>query len=141
MEEQASNESDLADLVSEPESGKIIPADVDVPAPEPDPVLWAVTDTGYRVILSEDDLLPGEELVRDELPAVYTQRADAAIQKMQLTQTAAAAIAPLQDAVDVDMATAEDAALLVAWKKFRVLVNRIDPATAPNIDWPEQPAT
>ncbi len=139
--EEETNIAANAELAPEQEGDKIIPPDVEVPDPEPTPALWAVTDTGYRVILTEDDLMPGEVLVRDSLPDVYTQRADAAIQKMQLTQAAAAAIAPLQDAVDVDMATEEDAALLVAWKKFRVLVSRIDPSKAPDIVWPEQPGT
>lgn len=52
---------------------------------------------------------------------------------------ATAAIAPLQDAVDLDEATEEEKALLLAWKKYRIAVNRIDANTADDIDWPEQP--
>lgn len=48
-------------------------------------------------------------------------------------------IAPLQDAVDLDMATDEEVRLLNAWKKYRVLVNRIDTNKAPDIQWPPQP--
>ncbi|MXE05818.1 tail fiber assembly protein, partial [Escherichia coli] len=29
---------------------------------------------------------------------------------------------------------------LAAWKKYRVLLNRIDTSTAPDIVWPEIPA-
>jgi hypothetical protein len=54
---------------------------------------------------------------------------------------AASHISILQDAVDLEMATAEEAAALTAWKKYRVLLNRIDTSTAPDINWPEQPAT
>ncbi|MDU7134954.1 MAG: tail fiber assembly protein, partial [Enterobacteriaceae bacterium] len=42
-------------------------------------------------------------------------------------------------AVDLDMATATESAALLAWKKYRVLVNRVDVMLAPDIDWPEQP--
>lgn len=48
-------------------------------------------------------------------------------------------IAPLQDAVDMDMATDEETALLTAWKKYRVLLNRVDTSTAPDIVWPTAP--
>ncbi|MDX7213181.1 tail fiber assembly protein, partial [Citrobacter freundii] len=47
---------------------------------------------------------------------------------------------PLQDAVDLDIATEAEAALLLAWKKYRVLLNRINPNDTPDINWPEQPA-
>ncbi|EFW0364544.1 tail fiber assembly protein, partial [Shigella dysenteriae] len=46
-------------------------------------------------------------------------------------------IAPLQDAVDLEIATEEERSLLEAWNKYRVLVSRIDINTAPDIVWPE----
>ncbi|EEU6178823.1 tail fiber assembly protein, partial [Salmonella enterica] len=46
-------------------------------------------------------------------------------------------IAPLQDAVDLDIATDDEKAQLDEWKKYRVLVNRVDTS---NPDWPAQPA-
>ncbi|MDI0552840.1 tail fiber assembly protein, partial [Escherichia coli] len=49
-------------------------------------------------------------------------------------------IAPLQDAVDLEIATEEETSLLEAWKKYRVLLNRIDTSTAPDIEWPEIPS-
>lgn len=53
-----------------------------------------------------------------------------------------AAIAPLQDAVDLDEATVEEAGLLTAWKKYRVLLNRVtaQPGYPTSIDWPVAPA-
>ncbi len=57
--------------------------------------------------------------------------------KASLIQKASAAIAPLQDAVDLDMATEAEKAQLIAWKKYRVLLNRIDVSTAPDIEWTE----
>ncbi|PZT65515.1 tail fiber assembly protein, partial [Escherichia coli] len=42
-------------------------------------------------------------------------------------------IAPLQDAADLEIATEEEISLLEAWKKYRVLLNRVDTSTAPDI--------
>lgn len=36
------------------------------------------------------------------------------------------AIAPLQDAIDLEDASAQDVALLKSWKQYRVLVDRVD---------------
>lgn len=52
---------------------------------------------------------------------------------------ASVAIAPLQDAVDLDMATQEEESALKEWKKYRVLLNRVDTPTAPDITWPVKP--
>ncbi|WP_272457482.1 ECs1072 family phage-associated protein [Escherichia coli] len=48
-------------------------------------------------------------------------------------------IALLQDAVDLEIATEEETSLLEAWKKYRVLLNRVDTSTAPDIEWPAIP--
>ncbi|WP_348833943.1 tail fiber assembly protein, partial [Escherichia coli] len=36
-------------------------------------------------------------------------------------------------------ATEEKKSLLAAWKKYRVLLNRVDTSTAPDIEWPTSP--
>ena len=61
--------------------------------------------------------------------------------KVVLMSEAAKHIAPLQDAVDLGMATEEEEAALLAWKRYRVLLSRIDQqADYPvNIEWPEMP--
>ncbi|MFD3222405.1 tail fiber assembly protein [Rahnella aceris] len=59
--------------------------------------------------------------------------------KSALLAQAAIAIAPLQDAVDVDDVTDAELATLKAWKKYRVALNRLDLSTAPDITWPEAP--
>ncbi|HCB2186193.1 tail fiber assembly protein [Escherichia coli] len=64
---------------------------------------------------------------------------EADAEKKRLLKQANDAIATLQDAVDLDMATEEEALLLTAWKKYRVLLNRIQPEDAPEIVWPEVP--
>ncbi|EMF4353463.1 tail fiber assembly protein [Providencia rettgeri] len=65
--------------------------------------------------------------------------AEAEQQKKSLLAEANNAIAPLQDAIDLGIATDEEISLLKEWKKYRVLLNRIDTSTASDIDWPEKP--
>lgn len=52
------------------------------------------------------------------------------------------AIAPLQDAVDLDEATEAEAAELNAWKKYRIALIRVpgQPGYPDTIDWPAPPA-
>lgn len=59
--------------------------------------------------------------------------------KKSLIKQANEAIATLQDAVDLEMATDDEKQSLVEFKKFRVLVSRIIPEDAPDITWPEIP--
>ncbi|CDH23645.1 putative e14 prophage; tail fiber assembly (fragment) [Xenorhabdus bovienii str. kraussei Becker Underwood] len=53
--------------------------------------------------------------------------------------TAREKIAICQDAVDLGIATDAEKSSLAEWRKFRVLLNRVDCTTAPDIPWPEQP--
>ncbi|WP_261372097.1 tail fiber assembly protein [Yersinia bercovieri] len=69
--------------------------------------------------------------------AAATQEAEE--KKTRLLNAAAAKIAPLQDAVDTGMATDDDFTQLLAWKTYRVLLNRIDTSKAPDIEWPVAP--
>jgi len=48
-------------------------------------------------------------------------------------------IAPLQDAVDISIATDEEITRLAEWKRYRVALSRIDTSTAPDIEWPARP--
>ncbi len=59
--------------------------------------------------------------------------------KNSLMQVASEHIAPLQDAVDLDIATEEEASLLAAWKTYRVLLNRVNTAVAADVEWPVAP--
>jgi hypothetical protein len=49
------------------------------------------------------------------------------------------AIAPLQDAVDINIATDEEITRLAKWKRYRVELSRIDTSNAPDIEWPKKP--
>lgn len=70
---------------------------------------------------------------RDELVA------QAAIEKVRLLAEATTSMAPLQDAVDLGMATEAEKISLTAWRTFRVLLSRVDTSTAPDVVWPEIP--
>lgn len=60
-------------------------------------------------------------------------------QKQLLLADATVAVAPLQDAVDLGIATETEIARLQEWKKYRVLLNRVVTSTAPDIEWPDAP--
>jgi hypothetical protein len=64
---------------------------------------------------------------------------DAENTKIELMQNAAGIIAPLQDAIDLNIATDEEYKKLMEWKTYRVLLSRIDISIAPNIKWPKLP--
>ncbi|MDU7482387.1 MAG: tail fiber assembly protein [Hafnia alvei] len=70
---------------------------------------------------------------RDELIA------QAATEKARLFAEASTCIAPLQDSVDLGMATEAEKISLTAWRTFRVLLSRVDTSTAPDVVWPEMP--
>lgn len=48
-------------------------------------------------------------------------------------------IAPLQDAVDISIATDTEIARLAEWKRYRVALSRIDTNEAAGIEWPVRP--
>ncbi|WP_083384092.1 tail fiber assembly protein [Cupriavidus sp. USMAHM13] len=62
----------------------------------------------------------------------------AQVKRGQLMAEAALRIAPLQDAVDLGIATTAEVSALNAWKSFRVALNRLDLTVQP-IVWPSQP--
>ena len=44
-----------------------------------------------------------------------------------------------QDAVEAGIATNDEITALTAWKKYRVLLMRVDTSKVPNITWPDMP--
>lgn len=66
--------------------------------------------------------------------------AHAETEKQRLLVLANAAITPLSDAVELEIATADEINLYAKWRKYRVLLNRVDTDIAPNIEWPIIPA-
>lgn len=64
----------------------------------------------------------------------------AKLERQNRLNEASNAIAPLQDADELDMATEDERAVLSLWKRYRVMLNRLDLSKAPDIQWPERPA-
>ncbi|MEX9953004.1 tail fiber assembly protein, partial [Providencia rettgeri] len=65
--------------------------------------------------------------------------AEAEQQKQSLLAEVNSAIAPLQYAENLGIATTDESASLVDWQKYCVYLNRIDTSTAPDIEWPVKP--
>lgn len=84
-------------------------------------------DNGFPV------LVPYPELTKDE------QQERAEQKRRSLKSVADTEISWRQDAVDAGIATEEETAALSEWKKYRVLLMRVDTTTAPNISWPVKP--
>ena len=122
-----------ADIVS-PADGRVpLPTDRD---PQPDaPASWPA---GVGAI-DWDQVITLE--MKQEAAAAQLL---AAVQADAASRRAAAdsAIAPLQDAVDIDDATDAEVLSLKAWKKYRVALNRLpdQPGYPTDIDWPAPPA-
>ncbi|ELA5356213.1 tail fiber assembly protein [Salmonella enterica subsp. enterica serovar Newport] len=112
------------------------------------------TTTGNPIYISEPGPLPenvtsvspggeyqkwdGKAWVKDGAAEKAAQLRQEEETKSRLLQMASEKIAPLQDAVDLDIATDDEKAQLDEWKKYRVLVNRVD-TTSP--DWPDVPVS
>ncbi|WP_258087436.1 tail fiber assembly protein [Xenorhabdus bovienii] len=92
--------------------------------------------TGKRRIAGPDGL-PAWGDIPPPTPEELQQRAER--KKQYLMSQASNAIAPLQDAVDLKMAIDSERESLTGWKKYRVLLNRVDCSAAPKIDWPKAP--
>lgn len=60
-------------------------------------------------------------------------------EKAQHLQEANSTITYLQDSIDVGLDDDNYELKLKDWKKYRVLLNRIDTSTAPDIEWPVKP--
>ena len=96
---------------------------------------------GYTALkpTSEFDSWNGEKWVLDTEKQHQHDVDIATSQKKQLLSEANEQISYLQDAVESEIASEQETQLLAEWKKYRVLVNRIDIEQAPNIDWPNHP--
>ncbi|AHM43536.1 tail fiber assembly protein [Escherichia coli] len=79
----------------------------------------------------------GVSWVKDEEAEKLFRIREAEEKKARLIQEATDNIAILQDAVNLEIATTEENSQLDSWRKYRVLVSRIDTSTAPDIVWPE----
>lgn len=62
-------------------------------------------------------------------------------EKVQRVNEAELAIAPLLRAVKYGIATDEEKCRLESWEIYTVLLNRVEPSQAPDIQWPERPGS
>lgn len=114
----------------------VAPADglIELPIPaaeQPAPALgFAAIDWGQLVTAEHKAQEANEQL-----------RATAAAEIAQRRAVADAAIAPLQDAVELDDATPAEAEALKAWKRYRLTLSRLpeQPGYPTTIDWPALP--
>ncbi|MFD3238354.1 tail fiber assembly protein [Rahnella perminowiae] len=80
------------------------------------------------------------QLTDDQIAAQNANKlADNLSQKTALMDFASERTSVLQDAVDLDMATDAETAALPLWKKYRVLLSRIDANTSDDVVWPTPP--
>ncbi|WP_338149528.1 tail fiber assembly protein, partial [Xenorhabdus bovienii] len=109
--------------------------------------LKPISDELYREMFDGQSngklIVPGADglptLVDLPPPTPEQLRQKAEYEKQDRMRIARDKIAPLQDAVDLNIATDAEKSSLTEWRKYRVLLNRVDCTTAPDVKWPEQP--
>lgn len=79
--------------------------------------------------------------VEDVAAVVEAARKEALQKRDAYLEVATLRIAPLQDAVDLGDATAEEEAQLLAWKRYRVALNRVQQQEGfpQDVAWPVKP--
>ncbi|MGG7447845.1 tail fiber assembly protein [Kosakonia oryzendophytica] len=105
---------------------------IEITAPGDYPV-----DTTIYAPSTRYDKWNGECWKTDEAAHKAAVIAEANATKAALIKSASENIEPLQDAVELGMATDEEKSQYNAWRKYRVLLTRVDTLLAPNISWPE----
>ncbi|ELR5270852.1 tail fiber assembly protein [Providencia rettgeri] len=88
---------------------------------------------------TEFDKWNGKKWVTDTEAQKAALVAEAENEKTQRLNEANNTIAYLQDSIEVGLDDDDYESKLKDWKKYRVLLNRVDTSTAPNIDWPVKP--
>lgn len=81
---------------------------------------------------------PADAWVKDVAAEQQSLTAQANQQKSALLAEATAMVAPLQDAVDMGIATTEEEVALLDWKRYRIKLSRMDVAKHP-VTWPVSP--
>lgn len=79
----------------------------------------------------------GRSWVKDKAAEQATLITQAQEEKSRRMREASHHISLLSDAIELGMATEEEKARLIDWKKYRVLLNRINQEDAPKIKWPD----
>lgn len=87
-------------------------------------------DINYRY---SDGVFTAPEIDAENAALIASSRLAAEMDEANRT------IVPLQDAVDIGIATDAEIARLAEWKRYRVELSRIDNSKAPDITWPVRP--
>lgn len=116
-------------------NGDDMPDDVIDISAETYAAVLAAQEAGKRIVPGAD----GSPVAADPLPPTAEQllQINTATRDRKMA-VATARIAPLQDAVDLGIATPEEVAQLTAWKRYRVDLSRLD-LSLEEVDWPMQP--
>ncbi|MBS9427866.1 tail fiber assembly protein [Photorhabdus akhurstii] len=85
------------------------------------------------------DKWDGKDWVVDKDLLKSHQINEAKQKQATLLQQANETISLLQDSVDLEVATDSEKEALLEWRKYRVLLTRVDVNQAPNVEWPEVP--
>ncbi|HID9301613.1 MULTISPECIES: tail fiber assembly protein [Enterobacter] len=114
------------------DASAIFPINQIVVAIAPENVPDEFTDAGIKA-LGGAFIYDGNRIIA--APIDYVEEAQR--KKLEFLNQANNVIATLQDAVQLDMATDKELATLQEWKKYRVLLSRVDVSKPV---WPERPA-
>jgi hypothetical protein len=117
-----------ADIIDPPAGAVTLPGIEQGPQP---PAAAGVIDWSQVITAEAKAQAQQEQLVAGVTAEVAQRRA-----------VADQAIAPLQDAVDLDVATEAEADLMKSWKRYRVALSRLHEQEGypTEIDWPAPPA-
>ncbi|NDK99359.1 tail fiber assembly protein [Photorhabdus bodei] len=85
------------------------------------------------------DKWDGEKWVTDIEAQKNSRIEQAEQQRVTLRQQADEAMTLLQYAIETEMASDTEKALLLAWKKYVVLLSRVDTSMVSDIEWPQIP--
>ncbi|EPA3167031.1 tail fiber assembly protein [Yersinia enterocolitica] len=88
---------------------------------------------------SQFDRWDGSQWVKDENAEKKHHLAEAEQKKRALLNDASDKIQTLQDSIELGLDTETTESELLVWRKYRVLLDRVDISTAPNIEWPVSP--
>ncbi|MQL47513.1 tail fiber assembly protein [Photorhabdus khanii] len=93
----------------------------------------------FKKPVTDYDKWDGQEWVVDKDLLKSHQIEEDKQQKATLLRQANETLSLLQDSVDLEIATEAEEIALLAWKKYRVLLSRVDISQAPDVEWPEVP--
>ncbi|WP_166304298.1 tail fiber assembly protein [Photorhabdus cinerea] len=93
----------------------------------------------FKQPVTDFDKWDGKQWVTDKYIIKDSQIKQAEKQQVALLRQANETVTLLQHGVDTELASEKEKLLLIDWKKYLVLLSRVDISSAPDISWPEKP--